>query len=84
MDINASPLKAACKRYLQIGVKHHQHVLKRKHFDNLLLCDVPKERPVSLMNDVQWNELVRYWMDPKMKVSYFMQSEADTLHAYGR
>jgi hypothetical protein len=36
------------------------------------------------MNDVEWNELVQHWMDPKMKVSYFMQIEAGTLHAYGR
>jgi hypothetical protein len=84
MDINASPVKAACKRYLQIGVKHQRHVLKRKHFDNRLLCDVPKESPVSSMNNVEWNELVQHWMDPKMKVSYFMQIEDGTLHAYGR
>ena len=84
MDINASPVKAACKRYRQIGVKNQRHVLKRKHFDNRLLCDVSKESPISSMNDVEWNELVQHWMDPKMKVGYFMQIEAATLHAYGR
>ena len=80
MDINASPVKAACKRYLQIGVKHQRHVLKRKHFDNRLLCNIPKESPVSSMNDVEWNELVQHWMDTKMKVSYFIQIEAGTFY----
>ena len=69
MDINASPVKAACRRYLQIGVKHQRHVLKRKYFDCLPLCDVPKGSPVSSMNDVEWNELVQHWTDPKIKVS---------------
>jgi hypothetical protein len=58
MDIIASPVNATCKRYLQIGVKHQRHVLKRKHFEKRLLYDVPKESPISSMNDVKWNELV--------------------------
>ena len=74
MDVNASPVKAACIRFLKKGVRQQRHALKKKHFNGRLLCDVPKESPVPFMKDVEWNELVQHWMDPKMKVSSFRKS----------
>ncbi|KAM0890402.1 hypothetical protein ACQ4PT_027075 [Festuca glaucescens] len=64
MDTKQSPVKGACNKHIQNGVRQFRHNLKKKHFDGVPLFEVPTESPVPSMSHEKWRELVEYWKAP--------------------
>lgn len=60
------------------AVCQQRYRLKKKYFNPYPLHLVTKTSPIKCMTDIQWNNLVEYWKDPKkmvcsmLKVNIFM------------
>ncbi|KAM0859213.1 hypothetical protein ACQ4PT_047343 [Festuca glaucescens] len=64
MDTKQSPVKGACNKHLQNGVRQFRHNLKKKYFDGVPLSEVPTESPIPSMSHEKWCELVEHWKAP--------------------
>ena len=73
MDINVSPVKTACTKHLQKGLRQCRYLLK-KYFKEEIL--IPKESPVASMNKDEWKALVEHWSDPQTMVSSFQHQSS--------
>jgi hypothetical protein len=78
MDTKQSPVKGACNKHLQNGVRQFWHNLKKKYFDGVPLSEVPTKSPVSSTTNKDWLELVEHWKSPHSIVSLFFKIEVFT------
>ncbi len=82
MDTKQSPVKGACSKHLQNGVRQFQHNLKKKYFDGVPLSEVPTESPVASTTHEEWRQLVEHWKSPHNIVSLFFKIEVFYLYMH--
>ena len=82
MDTKQSPVKGACNKHLQNGVRQFRHNLKKKYFDGVPLSEVPTKSPVSSTTNKDWLELVEHWKSPHNIVSLFFKIEVFYLYMH--
>ncbi|KAM0906776.1 hypothetical protein ACQ4PT_016577 [Festuca glaucescens] len=64
MDTKQSPVKGACNKHLQNGIRQFRHNLKKRYFDGIPLYEVPTESSVPSTTHDEWRQLVEHWKSP--------------------
>jgi hypothetical protein len=82
MDTKQSPVKGACNKHLQNGVRQFRHNLKKKYFDGVPVSEVLTKSHVSSTTKEDWCRHVEHWKSPHIIVSLFF--EIEVFHLYMR
>jgi hypothetical protein len=68
IDEKHKPTEEACYSVFQSGIRQQRYKLKQKYFNGIPADQIRTTSPVPYMTDVQWNQLVEKWSNPKNMV----------------